>query len=201
MIGEMTPSALAAAAVTGWRWYTERQNTQASQLYSSLEKAVRSADAAQVKTLATQVVAQYPRTAFASMAALIGAKVDFDAGVLSVSAPLANNVNDKACAFGGSLVSVMTMAAWGLLSEQCRREQIDAEVYIADTQLRFRAPLFGDLNAQASLHEDTDWAVFLQTLRSKSRARAVVRASIKNEQGQTMCEMTARFAAIRSKIE
>jgi len=127
--------------------------------------------------------------------------VDFDAGVLSVSAPLANNVNDKACAFGGSLVSVMTMAAWGLLSEQCRREQIDAEVYIADTQVRFLAPLFGDLNAQASLHEDTDWAVFLQTLRSKSRARAVVRASIKNEQGQTMCEMTARFAAIRSKIE
>jgi hypothetical protein len=26
-------------------------------------------------------------------------------GVLSVTAPLANNVNDKACAFGGSLVS------------------------------------------------------------------------------------------------
>ena len=79
-------AALAAAAVTGWRWYTERQNTQASQLYSSLEKAVRSADAAQVKTLAAQVVAQYPRTAFASMAALIGAKVDFDAGDLKGAA-------------------------------------------------------------------------------------------------------------------
>jgi thioesterase domain-containing protein len=127
--------------------------------------------------------------------------VKFDAGVLSVSAPLANNVNDKACAFGGSLVSVMTMAAWGLLSELCRREEIEAEVYIADTQVRFLAPLFGDLNAEARLHADTDWDIFLQTLRSKSRARAVVGASIKNEHGQTMCEMTARFAAIRSKIE
>lgn len=127
--------------------------------------------------------------------------VKFDAGVLSVSAPLANNVNDKECAFGGSLVSVMTMAAWGLLSEMCRREHTPAEVYIADTQVRFLAPLFGDLNAEASLHQDTDWAVFLQTLRSKSRARAVVYSSIKNEQGQTMCEMTARFAAIRGKIE
>ncbi|MEO8003017.1 MAG: YiiD C-terminal domain-containing protein [Arenimonas sp.] len=125
----------------------------------------------------------------------------FDAGVLSVSAPLANNVNDKACAFGGSLVSVMTMASWGLLSELCRREQIQAEVYIADTQARFLAPLFGDLNAQASLHTDTDWKVFLQTLRSKGRARAIVQSQIKNEQGQTMCEMTARFAAIRSKNE
>ncbi|MEO6172564.1 MAG: YiiD C-terminal domain-containing protein, partial [Arenimonas sp.] len=37
--------------------------------------------------------------------------VKLDAGVLSVSAPLDKNVNDKACAFGGSLVSVMTMAA------------------------------------------------------------------------------------------
>lgn len=127
--------------------------------------------------------------------------VKLDAGVLSVSAPLANNVNDKECAFGGSLVSVMTMAAWGLLSEMCRRADAPAEVYIADTQVRFLAPLFGDLNAEASLHQDTDWAVFLQTLRSKSRARAVVYASIKNEQGQTMCEMTARFAAIRGKIE
>jgi len=143
-------------------------------------------------------------TAFSAMPpvyAMAIKAVKFDAGVLSVSAPLANNVNDKACAFGGSLVSVMTMAAWGLLSELCRREQILAEVYIADTQVRFLAPLFGDLDAQASLHQDTDWDVFLQTLRSKSRARAVVKASIKNEQGQTMCEMTARFAAIRSKTE
>lgn len=123
----------------------------------------------------------------------------FEAGILSVSAPLANNVNDKACAFGGSLVSVMTMAAWGLLSEKCRREQVEAEVYIADTQVRFLAPLFGDLNACAWLHEDTDWVVFLQTLQSKGRARAVVQSQIKNEQGQTMCEMTARFAAIRAK--
>jgi len=127
--------------------------------------------------------------------------IKFDADILSVTAPLANNVNDKACAFGGSLVSVMTMAAWGLLSEKCRREDVQAEVYIADTQVRFLAPVFGDLNAVAGLHQDMDWALFLQTLESKGRARAVVQSQIKNEQGQTMCEMTARFAAIRSKNE
>ena len=127
--------------------------------------------------------------------------VKFDTDILYVSAPLANNVNDKACAFGGSLVSVMTMAAWGLLSEKCRREKVEAEVYIADTQVRFLAPVFGDLNASAGLHQDMDWALFLQTLQSKGRARAVVQAQIKNEQGQTLCEMTARFAAIRSKNE
>jgi len=120
-------------------------------------------------------------------------------GVLSVTAPLANNVNDKACAFGGSLVSVMTMAAWGLLSESCRRKNIDADVFIADTQVRFLAPVFGDLQAEAGLHVDTQWEMFFQTLLNKGRARAVTHASIKNEQGQTLCEMTARFAAIRKK--
>lgn len=125
--------------------------------------------------------------------------IKFNDGELSVAAPLANNVNDKACAFGGSLVSVMTMAAWGLLTEQCRRENIQAEVFIADSQVRFLAPVFGDLVAQAHLHPDTQWNIFFQTLINKSRARAVVQSAIKNEQGQTLCEMTARFAAIRSK--
>ena len=122
-------------------------------------------------------------------------------GVLSVTAPLANNVNDKACAFGGSLVSVMTMAAWGLLSESCRRENIEADVFIADSQVRFLAPVFGDLQANACLHVDTQWQVFFQTLLSRGRARAVTHSSIKNEQGQTLCEMTARFAAIRKKSQ
>lgn len=127
--------------------------------------------------------------------------VEFDGDILSVRAPLEKNVNDKACAFGGSLVSVMTMAAWGLVTEKCRRENIPAEVFIADSQVRFLAPVFGDLSASASLHADTKWDVFFQTIRSKGRARATAQASIKNEQGQTLCEMTARFAAIRGKIE
>src|SRR5690606_24608867 len=33
---------------------------------------------------------------------------------LRLEAPLAANVNDKGTAFGGSLVSLMTLAAWGL---------------------------------------------------------------------------------------
>jgi predicted negative regulator of RcsB-dependent stress response len=79
-------AALAAAAASGWRWYGERQNARAAQLYSQVEDAVRSADAAQAKGLAAQVVAEYPRTAFASMAALVAAKVDFDAGDLKGAA-------------------------------------------------------------------------------------------------------------------
>ena len=50
------------------------------------------------------------------VAAMRPAIADWRDGHLRLSAPLAANVNDKGCAFGGSLVSLMTIAAWGLVS-------------------------------------------------------------------------------------
>ena len=120
--------------------------------------------------------------------------IKFEDDILQVSAPLANNVNDKDCAFGGSLVSVMTMAAWGLLTELARRESLAADIYIADSQVRFMAPVWGDLQASASLHADNRWEALRQAFLSKGKARAMVEAHIKNEQGQTLCQMSARFA-------
>ena len=37
-----------------------------------------------------------------------------DAFGLRLGAPLSAHVNDKGCAFGGSLVSLMTLAGWGV---------------------------------------------------------------------------------------
>lgn len=118
----------------------------------------------------------------------------FEDDILQVSAPLANNVNDKDCAFGGSLVSAMTMAAWGLLTELARRDNVAADIYIADSQVRFIAPVFGDLLASAALHADNQWPALRQAFLGKGKARALVEATIKNEQGQTLCQMSARFA-------
>src|SRR5690606_6825838 len=38
----------------------------------------------------------------------------YDGATLALAAPLAPNGNDKGCAFGGSLASLMTLAGWGL---------------------------------------------------------------------------------------
>jgi predicted negative regulator of RcsB-dependent stress response len=75
-------AALAAAGVSGWRWYHQRQNEQASALYASVEKALRASDAKQVRELCAQLMERYPRTAYGPMAALVAAKVNFDAGDL-----------------------------------------------------------------------------------------------------------------------
>jgi thioesterase domain-containing protein len=125
--------------------------------------------------------------------------LNFDGERLEVSAPLNTNVNDKACAFGGSLVSVMTMAAWGLLNEKLRQHALNAEVYIADTQVRFLKPLFEDLKASACLSAETQWLGVLRVLKEKYRARAFVHAQVQDSSGQIAAEMTAKFALIQTK--
>ena len=74
-------------------------------------------------------------------------------GRLCLRAPLGPNVNDKGTAFGGSLVSLMTLAGWCLVSGRLQQAGLEAEVYVADSQVRYLAPLRADLMAEAWLEE------------------------------------------------
>jgi len=77
---------VAAGAVGGWRYYKDSQGAKASQLYATLEKAVRANDVKQVKDVAGQLIDKYGGTAYGPMAALAAAKTDFDAGDLAGAA-------------------------------------------------------------------------------------------------------------------
>jgi len=76
-------AALAAAGVSGWRWYHQRQGEQASALYAALEQAVGTGDGQQARQLCAQLMERYPRTVYGPMAALVAAKISFDAGDLN----------------------------------------------------------------------------------------------------------------------
>ena len=120
----------------------------------------------------------------------------YDGQCLRLHAPLARHVNDKGCAFGGSLASMMTLASWGLVSLQLDAADIDAEVYVADSQVRYLAPLFCDLEVGASLAEGEDWADFIRTLRQRGRARTQLVARVPLADGRVATEFTARYVAI-----
>ena len=66
------------------------------------------------------------------------------AGRLRLRAPLGPNVNDKGSAFGGSLVSLMTLAGWALATRRLGEAGFQADVYVADSQVRYLAPLMKD---------------------------------------------------------
>lgn len=116
----------------------------------------------------------------------------YENGVLRINAPLAANVNDKGNAFGGSLASAMTLAGWALVSLQLKLAGYEAEVYVADSSIRYRAPVYGDLNATATAAADQDWSVFLSTFAKRGRARISVQAGL--EDGAA--ELGGRFVAL-----
>ena len=121
----------------------------------------------------------------------------YDGEHLRLRAPLTHNVNDKGCAFGGSLSSLMTLAAWGLVTLHVQAAGMEADVYVADSQVRYLAPLFDDLVAEAHASPESDWHDFLATLSQKGRARTELVARVTLPDGRDAATFRARFVAFR----
>ncbi len=124
----------------------------------------------------------------------------FDSEVLRLSGPLAANVNDKGSAFGGSLAGLLTLSAWGLVDLHLAEAGFaDAEVYVQDSTLRYLAPLYGELHAEARLAPGQSWEEFLTTYRSRGKARATLAAVVTLPDGSPATTMEGRFVALRPK--
>ena len=118
-----------------------------------------------------------------------------DAASLRLRAPLAAHVNDKGCAFGGSLVSLMTLAGWGVATLALERAGLHAEVFVASSEVRYRAPLFADLEAVAEA-DAMELAAFVETLRDNGRASLNLDARVPLPAGGSACDMRSRYVAI-----
>ena len=115
---------------------------------------------------------------------------------LHLRAPLAANVNDKGCAFGGSLISLMTLAGWGLVTLRLREAGLDADVFVADSQVRYRAPLYADLHASARLADGQDWDEIAARLRQQGRAPAMIVMRVRLPGSGDAVRAEARYVAI-----
>jgi thioesterase domain-containing protein len=114
---------------------------------------------------------------------------------LRLRAPLSAHVNDKGCAFGGSLVSLMTLAGWGVATLALERAGLHADVFVASSEVRYRAPLYADLEAVATAHRD-ELAAFVDALRRAGRASLDLDARIPLPEGGDACRMRSRYVAI-----
>jgi predicted negative regulator of RcsB-dependent stress response len=87
------------AAWQGWNYYQRNQAAQASAMYDTVQKAARAGDLKQVRENAGAILEQYPRTAYAAMAALVSAKAHFQGGDLKTAhaqlAWVAENAKDE----------------------------------------------------------------------------------------------------------
>ncbi len=72
--------AVALAAWQAWNWYQRSQAGQAAALYDTLQRAARGNDAKAARDAAGAILENFPRTTYAPLAALVSAKVQFQAG-------------------------------------------------------------------------------------------------------------------------
>jgi thioesterase domain-containing protein len=123
----------------------------------------------------------------------------YDGDALMLAAPLAPNINDKGCAFGGSLLSLLTLAGWGLIVLKLRELDHDCDVYVQDSEVRYLAPVWEDFTALARLAEGESWAEFAAALQTRGRARLRVACHVPLATGNEACVLKARFVALNRK--
>lgn len=73
---------LAYAAYQGWQMYARKQNVEAAAMFAQFEKSAQSQDIAKIKAQASLIAETYPRSVYASRAALMAAKASFEKGEL-----------------------------------------------------------------------------------------------------------------------
>lgn len=118
-----------------------------------------------------------------------------DATRLRLRAPLAAHVNDKGCAFGGSLVSLMTLAGWGVATLALQRAGLQADVFVASSEVRYRAPLYADIEAVAGA-DAGELAAFVDAFRRGGRASLGIDAEVPLPEGGNACAMRSRYVAV-----
>ena len=117
-------------------------------------------------------------------------------GHLRLRAPLAANVNDKGCAFGGSLCSLMTLASWGLVYLELAQQGIEADIFVADSRVRYLKPVFEDLQVDACFDDAGERASLLDALRRQGRASIRLQARTLLADGGVAATFVGRYVAI-----
>lgn len=80
------------------------------------------------------------------LSAVMGIGIDrYEEDTLVVRAPLSPNRNVHGTAFAGSLFSVCVLTGWGATWLALRRRGLSGTIVVADSQVRYRKPVTGDL--------------------------------------------------------
>jgi thioesterase domain-containing protein len=122
--------------------------------------------------------------------------VRFNDVELELAAPLAPNVNDKGCAFGGSMASLMTLASWGLARLTLHQRGFDPDIYVQDSHIEYLEPVWTDLRICARAQEGHSLADFVSMYAARGKARISVCAEVAGVAGAA-ARLSARFVAKR----
>ncbi|MFT3734045.1 MAG: YiiD C-terminal domain-containing protein [Rhodocyclaceae bacterium] len=101
-----------------------------------------------------------------------------EAGSVTLAAPLAPNINHRGTAFGGSISTLATLAAWSLLRVGTDTLDPLPRLVIRRNTVDYSQPIEGDFTATAKAPGAAVWDRFLETLQQRGRARITLSATV-----------------------
>ncbi len=116
-------------------------------------------------------------------------------GEVRLHAPLAPNINHQLTAFGGSISTLATLAAWSHVQWLLNTSGRTANLVIQNHSVEYLRPITDDLEAVATPFAAEEVERFLKTLSERGRARIAARAEVVFA-GQVCAKFEGRFVAI-----
>lgn len=95
---------------------------------------------------------------------------ELDSQGIVVQAPLSPNINVHGTGFAGSLYSLSALAAWAYTTHLLEQSGIDADVVMAQAEIRYRRPVVTEIECTCHCDPEVS-AAFVQHLEQRGRAR------------------------------
>lgn len=114
---------------------------------------------------------------------------------VTLSAPLAPNINHRETVFGGSASALALLAAWALLYVRLADEKIDARVVVQRNTMNYDRPITAEFTATATIDDLDVWKKFCDMLRRKGRGRISVVSKLRCND-EHVGELTGDFVAV-----
>lgn len=129
----------------------------------------------------------------------VGVEVS-DEHALTLTAPKEQNKNSLNTAFGGSLVSIATLAGYGVVWELMKNEQagekVEWRIVVKESRAAYRRPVLGDLRAICERPAKAAVEEFKSALGRYGKAKLKLKASV-IENGNVAVDVTAAFVVSR----
>lgn len=114
---------------------------------------------------------------------------------IELSAPFERNCNDKGTSFAGSIASLLTLAGWSLLTVQLRECELEPDIMVVASEIKYARPAKQDLRASVELRKP-ELERIQNDLQTRQRSRA--RLCIALHSGETECATaTADYALVQ----
>jgi thioesterase domain-containing protein len=122
--------------------------------------------------------------------------VDFNKNEISLTSPLAPNINDKGSVFGGSSSALQIISAWSLIKLNCLKNSIDADIVIYKNNTKWQKPLFEDITVTSRFDKLTSFDEIKLQIKANKKVfiNTISKALTKNK--EVCSEMMAQYVLI-----